>query len=404
MRLSRMAWRNLWRNRRRTLVTMGAMTLALLAMILYSGLMKGYLRGAEKNLLDLQLGDVQIHARGFRDKPSLYTKIDGVERLLAGLRKDGFRVAAILLGGGLAAAGDASAGVTLYGVDVGDAATVSTLHRQVARGRWLDPAQRDGVVIGRKLARSLEIKLGDELVVLTQGADGSMANEIFKVRGVLKGINEGTDTGGVYMTARSFRDLLVLPEGAHRVVVRRPMDLPLEAALARVKSRAPDLEVKSWRELAPTMASMLESSASVMYVMFVIISIAIGIVILNAMLMAVFERIREFGVLKALGMGPGKVLGLVLMETALQTGLAAAIGAALAVPGLWYLSRVGLHLEGLAGTTIQGIAWDPVWRASVSSVTFTGPIYTLVFVVFVAALYPGVKAALIRPVAAMRHR
>jgi len=404
MRLSRMAWRNLWRNRRRTLVTMGAMTLALLAMILYSGLMTGYLRGSERNLLDLQLGDVQIHAKGYRDKPSLYARIEGVDRLLAGLRKDRFRAAAILLGGGLAAAGDASAGVTFYGVDVKDLETVSTLSRQVERGRWLDPRQPGGVVIGRKLARTLEVKLGDEIVVLTQGADGSMANELFRVRGVLKGVNEGTDRGGIYMTAPTFRSLMVFPEGAHQIVVRRPADLPLDAAVARVKALAPGLEVKSWRELVPTMASMLESAASVMYVMFVIVSIAIGIVILNAMLMAVFERIREFGVLKALGMGPGKVLGLVLMETALQTALAAVVGATLAIPGLWYLTRVGLHLEGLAGTTIQGIAWDPVWRASVSPATFTGPIYTLVFVVFVAALYPGVKAALIRPVAAMRHR
>lgn len=404
MRLSRMAWRNLWRNRRRTLVTTGAMTLALVAMILYSGLMTGYLRGSERNLLDLQLGDVQIHARGYRDKPSLYTRIEGVDRLLAGLRKDRFQAAAILLGGGLAAAGDASAGVTFYGVEVEDLETVSSLSRQVERGRWLDPRQPGGVVIGRKLARTLEVKLGDEIVVLTQGADGSMANELLRVRGVLKGVNEGTDRGGIYMTAGTFRSLMVFPEGAHQIVVRRPADLPLDAAVARVKALAPGLEVKSWRELVPTMASMLESAASVMYVMFLIVSIAIGIVILNAMLMAVFERIREFGVLKALGMGPGKVLGLVLMETALQTGLAALVGATLALPGLWYLTRVGLHLEGLAGTTIQGIAWDPVWRASVSSVTFTGPIYTLVFVVFVAALYPGVKAALIRPVTAMRHR
>ena len=71
---------------------------------------------------------------------------------------------------------------------------------------------------------------------------------------------------------------------------------------------------------------------------------------------------------------------------------------------LWYLARVGLHMDSLSGMTIQGMAWDPIWRASVSTATFTGPIYTLVFVVFVATLYPGIKAALIRPVAAMQHR
>jgi ABC-type antimicrobial peptide transport system permease subunit len=149
---------------------------------------------------------------------------------------------------------------------------------------------------------------------------------------------------------------------------------------------------------------MFDTISAVMYTMFLIVSIAIGIVILNAMLMAVFERIREFGVLKALGMGPGKVLRLILCEAVLQTGLAAVIGAAVATPFLIYLVKVGLHMERMAGISIMGMAWDPVWRAQVSVETFTGPIYTLGFVVMVAVLYPGIKAALIRPVAAMQHR
>lgn len=404
MRLSRMAWRNLWRNRRRTTVTVAAMTLAVVVMILYSGLFTGYIKGAERNLLDLQLGDIQIHARGYRDKPSLYSRIKAPERLLARLRASGFRASPLLLAGGLAAAGDASSGVTFRGVDVGQAATVGRLHQQVAKGKWLDPRHPDGVVIGRRLARTLEVEPGGELVVLTQGADGSMANELYRVRGVLKGINEGTDRGGVYMTDRAFRELLVLPRGAHEIVVRRPEQMPLETALARVESLAPDLEVKSWRELMPMLASMFDSTHSVMYVMFLILCTAIGIVVLNAMLMAVFERVREFGVLKALGMGPGKVLRLILVEAALQTGLAAAIGAALATPGLLYLARVGLQMDRLSGVTIQGMAWDPIWRASVSASTFTAPIITLASVVLVAVLYPGIKAALIRPVAAMQHR
>jgi ABC-type lipoprotein release transport system permease subunit len=404
MRLTRMAWRNLGRNRRRTTVTVAAMTLSLMAMILYSGLMTGYIRGAQRNLLDLQLGDIQIHAPGYRDKPSLYARIEAPDRLVSRLRGQGFRASAYLLAGGLAAAGDASAGATFYGIDVKHVATVSSLPGQVLRGEWLDPRRPRSVVVGRRLARSLEIKLGDELVVLTQGADGSMANELYRVRGVLKSVNDAIDRTGVLMTEEAFRELMVLPEGAHRVVVRHPKNQQLEAAVARVRALAPGLEVKTWRELMPTLASMFDTVFAVMYTMFLIVSIAIGIVILNAMLMAVFERIREFGVLKALGMGPGKVLRLILCEAALQTGLAAGIGAALATPFLIYLARVGLHMDRMAGISVMGMAWDPVWRAEVSAQTFTGPILTLGFVVLVAVLYPGIKAALIRPVAAMHHR
>jgi putative ABC transport system permease protein len=404
MRLSRMAWRNLWRNRRRTTVTVAAMTLALVAMILYSSLVTGYLKGSKRNLLDLQLGDIQIHAQGYRDKPSLYNRIEDPDRLRDRLHKEGFRSSAYLLAGGLAAAGDASAGATFFGIDVEHIASVSSLHKQVLRGRWLDPSRPDQVVIGRRLARSLEVKPGDELVVLTQGADGSMANELYRVRGVLKSVNDAIDRTGVLLTEKAFRELLVLPEGVHRIVVRHPENQELAAATARVRALVPGLEVKTWRELTPTLASMFDTVSSVMYTMFLIVSIAIGIVILNAMLMAVFERIREFGVLKALGMGPGKVLRLIMLEAALQTALAAVIGATLATPALYYLATVGLHLERMAGISIMGMAWDPVWRASVSTATFTGPICTLVFVVLLAVLYPGIKAAMIRPVAAMQYR
>ena len=141
-----------------------------------------------------------------------------------------------------------------------------------------------------------------------------------------------------------------------------------------------------------------------MFTMSLIVFLAIGIVILNAMLMAVFERIREFGVLKAVGVGPFGVLKLILLEGAIQTLLAIAVGAGLAVPGLLYLSKVGIDMSRLGGISIQGIVWDPVWRAAVDASTFTGPIFTLVFVVGIALVYPALKAAFISPVKAIHHQ
>jgi len=110
---------------------------------------------------------------------------------------------------------------------------------------------------------------------------------------------------------------------------------------------------------------MIDAARGIMSAMFFIVYVAIGILILNAMLMAVFERIREFGVLKALGVGPFDVLRLILVESAIQTAIAILVGVSLAVPGIWYLSHTGIDLAQLGGVTIMGIAWDPVWRAAV---------------------------------------
>ena len=125
--------------------------------------------------------------------------------------------------------------------------------------------------------------------------------------------------------------------------------------------------------------------------------------ILNAMLMAVFERIRELGVLKALGVGPFEVLRLILLESGIQTALAMAAGTLCAVPVILYLQDTGLDLQSLAGVSVMGIAMDPIWHAVVTVDVFTTPVVMLAVVVLIAVLYPAIKASAIRPVEAMHH-
>ena len=185
MNLFKMAWRNLWRNRRRSVVTIGAMSFALLILLLYAGIVEGLLVAMEDDVLDYEVGDLQVFAAGYLDNPSLYSRIDDPEAVLAALDAAGYPASARLLAGGLAAAGDLSAGVSFRGVDVEREARVSRVHERIAEGEWLDPGDARGVVLGRRLARILEARPGDELVVLSQGADGSIANDLFTVRGVL---------------------------------------------------------------------------------------------------------------------------------------------------------------------------------------------------------------------------
>jgi putative ABC transport system permease protein len=397
------AWRNVWRSKRRSLVTVGAMSLALAVMVLYAGLMAGYLRDMERNALDLELGDIQIFAPDYRDDPSIYARIQEPEALLEPLGLRGFRVTSRLLAWGMAAAEQSSAGVSFRGVDVARDALVSRVHEQVAEGAWLDPADPKGVVIGRRLARMLEAGPGTELVVLTQGADGATAYDLFQVRGVLGAVSDATDRTGVFMTAETFRELLVVPSGAHQLIVRRPPGTALPVAAAEIRALADGLDVQTWRQLVPTLATMMDSARSVMLAMFFIVYVAIGMLILNAMLMAVFERIRELGVLKALGVSPAAILGLMFAESAIQTGLAIAVGLTVATPVLYYLRDTGVHLASLTGMSIMGIALDPVWRAAIEPSTFTQPVGVLVSVVAMAVLYPAAKAAWIDPVAAIRH-
>ncbi len=404
MSVFKMAWRNIWRNRRRSIVTILAMTLALCVEILYSGLVTGYLQGMEDEVLNLEVGDIQVFAGDYLDKPSIYTAIKDPDSLLARLDEKGYPASLRLLGGGLAAAGEFSAGVALRGVDVAQDAKVTLIGEKVAEGTWLDPTDLHGVVVGRRLAKTLEIKPGAELVILGQAADGSLANDLYTVRGVLMGVADATDRTAIFMNAEAFRELLVFPEGAHQIIVRRPKNVELEAATATVKDCVGKLTVKTWKELMPVVASMLESTQGLILIVFFIVYVAVGLLILNAMLMAVFERIREFGVLKALGMGPLRVVNLILLESAIQTSIAVVAGVTLAIPGMWYLGNVGVNVGKLGGTSAMGLAMRPVWYGVYNSRSLSGPLVMLILIVFLAVLYPACKAAWIRPVEAMRHQ
>lgn len=399
-----MAWRNVWRNRRRSLVTVAATTLAFTAMILYSSLVQGYLHTMERNLLDLELGDVQVHAPEYADDPSLYSRVADTEELLRRFDERGWAASARLLGFGLGAAEDASAGVQIRGIDPARDRAVSRIGERVRVGSWLDPSDPYGVVVGAQLARTLVVEPGDELILLSQATDGSMANDLFVVRGVLHSVGESVDRAGVLLTEEAFRLFFALPADAHEIVLRRPGGMELDAFVAEVRALAPEQRVETWRELSPTLASMLDSARGLMVIVFMIIYIAIGILVLNAMLMAVFERIREFGVLKAIGYAPSQVLLVILAECAFITGMAVVAGLALAVPGLWYLTEVGIDMGRLGGMAVMGVVMDPIWRGVVEPGVITGPLVTLLIIVGFASLYPAAKAAWISPIRAIQHR
>lgn len=404
MKSLRMAWRNVLRGGRRSVVTMCAMAFGLLMMICYSGLLQGYVAGMERTVVGVELGDVQVHTPGYEDDPSLYEAIAAPGALVQRIEAAGLRASPRLLGGALAATERASAGAMLRGLELARDAAVSDIFRHVAQGQWLADDDPRGVVVGRRLARALELAPGAELVLLSQSTDGSIANDLFHVRGVLKSIGDATDRAGVFLTADSFRAFFAAGDVAHLIVVRRPADMSLEAATATVRTLAPGLDVKSWRELAPTVASMLDSTEAILVYVFMIVYVAIAMLILNAMLMAVFERVREYGVLKALGMGPLQVFALIYLESAIQVALATGAGLALSMPALWFLARHGLDMSALGGFSAFGVAFDPIWRAQIAPDTFANPLISLWVIVLLAVLYPAGKAALLDPVQAIHHR
>jgi ABC-type antimicrobial peptide transport system permease subunit len=217
-------------------------------------------------------------------------------------------------------------------------------------------------------------------------------------------MGDAIDRGGVFMNAGPWRELLVVPVGAHQIIVRRPSNVDLATARAAVARLAPDLDVRSWVQLMPTLANILETQRGSLVLIELIVYAAVASVILNAMMMAVFERIRELGMLKAVGMKPVTVFGLVACEALWQTAIAVGVGLLLSAPLLYYLVHHGVNIASLAGASVQGVAYNPEWHAEIDRATFAGPITMLMVAVALAMTFPALKAARLQPIDAMRYR
>lgn len=406
MNILTLAWRNVWRNYRRSTITIAAMTLALFVELLYSGMVAGLVFGMEDDATEFELGDVQVFHEGYLVRPSLYDTLEEPEQIIDQLEQEGYRATARLFSGGLAASGEFSAGVGFMGLDPVRDATTLSLHEAIAEGSWLSSDDPSGVVIGRGLARTLDASLGSEVLILSQASDGSIANELYEVRGILMSVAAGLDRGTILMTDRAFRELMVLPEGAHKIIVRRPKSVELEDAKALVASVASSTgtDVMTWKEINPFLAQYLDSVTGVIVIVYFIVYVAVAILILNAMLMAVFERIREIGVLKAIGYSPMQVLTMMVAEGMVQAVIACALGIVMALPFMWYLQTHGINVGSIGGMQMAGLTMPPIWRGAYTVDALQIPIIMLFFIVFAAVFYPALRAARISPVEAMHHQ
>ncbi|NOQ35235.1 MAG: hypothetical protein GQ569_04990, partial [Methylococcaceae bacterium] len=285
MNILTLASRNVYRNWQRSLVTTLAMAFACTIMIVFATLMAGMVQGSKHNAVAMNNGDIQLHVQGYRDDPDIYAMIPKAFELVRKFRTNEFYATTRLHVFGLMASDESSAGVHLRGIDLEYEKTVTEIHKHLQTGLWLNATDSHGVVIGKKLARSLDVLLGDELVFIGQTADGFMANDLFKVRGILKTETPSIDSSGIFISNAALQALISLPNGAHEIALMRKnrrSDLTVAQAkiTAIVKEVAADdfsnIEVMSWRQLMPIISRFLETAEVQTLIMLAFTYIAVA--------------------------------------------------------------------------------------------------------------------------------
>ena len=415
IRLVQLAWRNLWRNYRRTFISMAAIALGYAMLMFVACLMAGLRWQMIENGTRLLLSQIQVHDPDYYPNRPMEKTIGGkngtdVAVLLSAISADPRVEAAAprVYGYGMVSAGDRSYGVELLGIDPTSERRVTALHNQMVTGTYLSEAMPKSVVLGDKLALTISVRIGSEIVLLAQAADGSMGNDLYTVGGIFHTGLDDMDRSLVLMSVSLLQDLLNMPHNRIHEVGIKLYDINGATAAAT------DLGVRlgktlavramAWPELAPDLADYVQFNRGVTFVLFFIFFLVAVIGIMNTMLMAVFERTRELGMLMALGMRPAQVIGLIVAEAA---GLACAsliLGGALGAPLLWYLQAHGLDLGGKTGgvVTIAGVVVGHLWYGRQDFPVYAQAAIGLSITALLSALYPAWRAAHFRPTEAMR--
>ncbi|MFO7768617.1 MAG: FtsX-like permease family protein [bacterium] len=401
-----LAWRNIWRNTRRSVLFLLAVTVGLFGLLASLGLMNGFSAQMVESALGTHIPDVQVNRAGFHTNPVLEHTITRPDRIRTVLDSvEGVRAwAPRVLVQGMAQSSEGSEPVQVVGIDPARERSITVIADRVMAGSYLDAAEGAGVLVGERLSRRLGLEMGQRLVLLAQSREGDLATAAFPITGLFRTASPDFDRRMVYLGIEDARAMFDLEEGVSQFALRAAEGITPPRLAGRLRQALPGerFEVLPWGEVVPALLRSVELWNLFTYIFFAIVFVAMVFGIMNTMTMAVFERIREFGVMTAMGTRPGHLFRMVLLEAAQLGLLGVAAGyAATGVFMLW-LGTTGLDLSVFS---------DALASLGAGSVTY--PVLPLrdwvlsglmaLFFALLSAVLPALKAARFEPVEALRH-
>jgi ABC-type lipoprotein release transport system permease subunit len=402
-----LAWRNIWRNPRRTAVILTAVVIGVWSMIFLGALMRGIAVGMVKNGIDTLTGHIQVHHKGYRDDPAIENSMldhRAVDKALDAILPPGAQWARRVRVNAIANNARHSSGVTLVGIDPPAEAGISFIGAAVSNGSYLSQEDSNGILIGQALLEKFETRVGRKLVLMSQDTGQEIASRAFRIVGVFRAEMESIEKQFVFVPQSAAQKMLKLGNGISEIAIllsdgyeNRDVYQKLKAALP-----ADQFEIHSWRELLPFQTAYLKILDGFMWFWFLVVFVAMGFGIVNTTLMAVFERMREFGLMKALGMKPWWILREVLVESFLLLVCGLIAGNLLGFLSIFALSGSGIDLSALAaGAEYAGMA-----RIIYPAVAFKDVLVanlTVLLLGLLVSLYPAIKASRFTPVQALAH-
>lgn len=402
----KLAFRNILRQKRRSFLTGLSMVLGFVMAAFTLGVVEGSYGNIIRIFTEDHTGHVQIHKTDYLDRPTLYKQIGNLDEVLQKTRAvDGVVAAAPrIYAPSLVYAGDRNTVTTLIGIDPEAERHTSTIEKKRREGPFLTAGQDaegyDQVMVGATIAQRLHLEIGDEIILIGQGVDGSIANDLYKVESIV-GDKTTYEADKIFLSLDAARRYLSMGPTAHEIAVitKSPDDAePLATRIAAALGNE-TLSVAPWQKVEEIFFNTMKADKDSNKVTTLIIMAMIAIGVLNAVLMSVLERTKEYGLFRAVGTRASHVFWMIILETMLLGTIASAIGLAIAWPLLMHLSVQGIPIP--TPVDVGGMPFDTI-LAKVSVATLTEPAVLVLATAFLVSLWPAARAARVTPIEALR--
>lgn len=405
------AWRNIGRNKMRSVLTLLAVSFATTVLIFTTSLQLSSYATAIRASTALLSGHLQIQSAGYQNQPRLRSSIAGVGTidsaisLLEGIQHYSLRAEAFIL----ISSDERSYGAQLFGVQPDRETSLSSLPALVRSGRYLSAEDDAAVVLGKHLARNLRVGIGDEITFIAQAHDGSLAAGVLTVVGVFSSGTNELDRHILYVPLSYFQSAFAMPDQAHRVVltVDSLSEVPgIESEVVDMIQALPrtdkSLEVLPWEELLPGLKQSIDLDFSTGWLFFLSLVLVVMFTIVNTFLMSVLERTREFGILLCLGMKPERISLLILLECSLLTVLGVSSGMLLGTLVVEYFGTVGFSIPGAEELNKTWNLPATIYPKISLQSLLQGPLIIVLTGIF-ASVYPALRIFALSPIEAVRR-
>lgn len=405
MWLIRLAWKNIWRNKSRTMISLSAIFFAVILSTVAESVKKGVFDNLIRNVVSFYTGYIQIHKEGYQDEQILDNALqESAERekiILNGENISSFtkRIESYAL----ASSGDITKGCMIIGIDAKGENSITRLSNKVIKGNYIEEND-NGVMLGKELAERLRLTINDTLVLLGQGYHGSMAAGKYPVRAILKFGSPQLNERLLYMSLPAAQSFFSA-EGmiTSYVIALKNEKLLDETASALRKRLEKETEVLTWEEMLPEIRQHIETDTSNMKIVQWVLYLLICFGIFSTMLMMLMERTYEFGMLISIGMKKSKLIILLLMESVLTVVTGCVLGIIFSIPLIYYFYRHPIRMGKEMAQAYERFGFEAVIPASMDPGIFISQTITVLFIGLILALYPSVKILRLRPTEAFKR-